>query len=126
MPATLYNHYLLIRVTDKKFEMERSFLKMITNKNYTVDLAKFSDKKLTFEIAKEMVFDEKASGIKSSGGKTLKKLPSSPAVMAGSLLKKISQYQQNQKQNFYLPIRMKFVIDENCHYKKYKLQLFLT
>ena len=30
---------------------------MITNKNYNVDLANLRDKKLMFEIAKEMCFD---------------------------------------------------------------------
>ena len=38
-----------------------------------------------FEIAKDMNFDEKSSGNKSTRDKALIKLPKSPALMAGSL-----------------------------------------
>ena len=42
---------------------------MMTNKNYKIDLAKLLDKKLMFEFAKEMLFDEKASGNESTWDK---------------------------------------------------------
>ena len=48
---------------------------MITNKNHNVDLANLSDKKLMYDFAKEMNFDLKAIGKKSTGDRTLTKSP---------------------------------------------------
>ena len=48
IPVTLYNNFLSFlsfRDTDKKFELERNFLKMITNKTYNIDLAILRNKK---------------------------------------------------------------------------------
>ena len=58
---TLYNNLLTFRDTNKQFELKGDLLKMITNKNYNVDLAKLSDKKLMYHFAKEMNFDVKAT-----------------------------------------------------------------
>ena len=49
---------------------------MITNKNYNVDLASLSDKKLRHQVAKEMHFDIRGPGNKSTRDRTLIKLPS--------------------------------------------------
>ena len=54
---------LTFRDTDKKFELQRDLLKMITNKNYSENLAIISDKEL-FDIAKEKFFDIRALGNK--------------------------------------------------------------
>ena len=69
--------------------MNGDLLKLITNENYKVNLANLLDKKLGLESAKEMNFDEKALGIKSTRDKTLINSLKSPAIMTGSL-KKIS------------------------------------
>ena len=64
---TLCNNLLTVRDTDKKFELDRQpTSQMITNKNQNVDLAKLPDKKLMLEFAKEMYFDQKALGNKST------------------------------------------------------------
>ena len=55
---------LVFRDTDKKFEIRGDFLKMMTNKNFNVDLAKLPDKKMMFDFAKELYVDEKAAGKK--------------------------------------------------------------
>ena len=55
---------------------------MITNKNYNVDLASLADKKLLYDFAKEMNYDVKAPGNKSTRERTLIKLLNSPAVMS--------------------------------------------
>ena len=47
---------LTIRDTGKLFEL-KDLLKMITNKNYKVGLAKLPEKKIRFDFAKEMYFD---------------------------------------------------------------------
>ena len=52
------------RDTYKGFELEGDLLKMITNKNYEVDLAISQYRKLLFDFAEEMYFDERASGDK--------------------------------------------------------------
>ena len=59
IPITLYNNLLTFRDTGKEFELKGDLLKMITNKNYNVDLASLADKKLMYDFAKEMHFDVK-------------------------------------------------------------------
>ena len=48
IPGTLYNNLLTFRDTNRRFELQKDFLKMITNKNYNVDLASLSDKQKRF------------------------------------------------------------------------------
>ena len=60
---------------------------MITNKNYNIGLASLADKKLMYDFAKEMNFDERRVGNKSTRDRTLIKLPNSPAIMASGVLK---------------------------------------
>ena len=72
---------LTFRDTSKEFELKGNLLKMITNKNYRVDLASLSDKKLMYNFAKEMNFDVKAQGKKSKWDRTLKKLLKSPGLI---------------------------------------------
>ena len=71
IPVTLYNNLLTFRDTDEKFELQRDLLKLITNKKYNVDIANLQDKKLMYDFAKEMYFDEKALCNKSTRDKSL-------------------------------------------------------
>ena len=57
---------LTFRDSDKQFELKGNLLEMIANKDYSVHLAKLSDKKLMCDFAKLMKFDLKAVGIKST------------------------------------------------------------
>ena len=59
-------------------------MEMITNKNYNVDLAKLLDQKLLNIFAKEMNFDLKAIGKKSTRDTTLIKLLNSPGLMVSA------------------------------------------
>ena len=81
IPIILYNNLLTFRDTGTKFELTEDLLKMITNKNYNVDLASLQDKKLMHDFAKEMNFDMKAQGNKSTRERTLIKLLKSPGLM---------------------------------------------
>ena len=81
IPITLYNNLLTFRDTGKEFELKGDLLKMITNNNYNVDHASLADKKLMYDFAKEMHFDKKAVGKKSTRDKTLIKLLKSPGLM---------------------------------------------
>ena len=64
IPNALYNNMVAFRDTGREFELKGDLLKMITKKNYNVDLAKLSDKKLLYDFAKEKNFDPKAIGKK--------------------------------------------------------------
>ena len=81
IPITLYNNLLTFRDTGKEFELKGDLLKMITNNNYNVDHASLADKKLMYDFAKEMHFDMKAVGKKSTRDKTHIKLLKSPGLM---------------------------------------------
>ena len=66
IPIILYGNILTLRDTGKEFELRGDLLKMITNKNYNVGLASLSDKKLMYAFAKEMHFDKRGQGRKST------------------------------------------------------------
>ena len=57
---------------------------MLTNKNYNVNHASLSDKKLMYEFAKEMYFDERRVGNKSTRDETLIELLNSPGLMVSA------------------------------------------
>ena len=57
---------------------------MITNKDYNVDHASLADKKLMYDFAKEMNFDLKALGKKSTRDKALIKLLKSPGLVVSA------------------------------------------
>ena len=82
LPITLHGYLLTLSNTGKVFELKGDLLKMITNKNYNVDLASLQPKKLMYDFAKEMNFDKKAPVRKPTRDSTLKKLPKSPAIKA--------------------------------------------
>ena len=85
IPIILYRNILTFRDTGKEFELTGDLLKMITSKNYNADLASLSDKKLMYDFAKEINFDLKAKGKKSTRDRILIKLLKSPAIMASGV-----------------------------------------
>ena len=84
IPITLYGNMLTFRDTNKQFELKRDLLKMITNTKYNVNLASLADKKLMYDFAKEMRFDMKAPGRKSTRDNTLITLLKSPGLMVSA------------------------------------------
>ena len=85
IPNTLYGNIKTFRDTGKESELKGDLLKMITINNYNVDLASLSDKSLMYDFAKEMNFDVRAPGRKSTRDLTLIKLLKSPAIMASGV-----------------------------------------
>ena len=75
---------LTFRDTNKQFELKGDLLEMITNSKYNVDLASLADKKSMHDFAKEMHFDTKAQGNKSTRDRTLIKLLKSPGLMVSA------------------------------------------
>ena len=84
IPITLYGNMLTFRDTNKQFELKGDLLEMITNSKFNVDLASLQDKKLMYDFAKEMHFDQKAVGKKSTRDRTLIKLLKSPGLMVSA------------------------------------------
>ena len=85
IPITLYGNMLTFRDTNKQFELKGDLLEMITNSKYNVNLASLADKKLMYDFAKEIHFDQNAPGRKSTRDNTLIKLLNSPKIMASGI-----------------------------------------
>ena len=84
IPFILHDNLLTFRDRNQQFELKIELLKKITNKNYNVDLANLSDKKLMYDFAKEMNFDVRGPGRKSIRDKTLMKLLKWPGLMVSA------------------------------------------
>ena len=84
IPITLYGNMLTFRDTNKQFELKGDLLEMITNSKFNVDLASLADKKLMYDFAKEMHFDPKASGNKSTRDRKIIKLLNSPGLIVSA------------------------------------------
>ena len=85
IPITLYGNMLPFRDTNKQFELKGDLLEKIFNSKYNADLASLQVKKLMYDFAKEMHFDTKAVGKKSTRDKTLIKLLKSPGLIVSAL-----------------------------------------
>ena len=84
IPITLYGNILTFRDTGKEFETTGDLLEKITNTRFNVDLASLQDKKLLYDFAKEMHFDMRAQGNKSTRDRKLIKLLNSPGLMVSA------------------------------------------
>ena len=84
IPLTLHKNLLAFRDTSKTFELRGDLLKILTNKNYNVDLASLSDKKLMYGSSKEMKFHLKSQGNNSTPDRTHIKLLKSPGLMCSA------------------------------------------
>ena len=84
IPITLCDNLLTFRDTGTIFELKGDLLKLIPNKNYIVDLANLSDKKLMYDFPKEMYFAVKAIGNKSTRDRTLIKIVKSLGIFVSA------------------------------------------
>ena len=85
IPIILLDNLLTFRDSGKEFELRGNLSKMITKKNYNVDLDTLADKKLMYDFAKEMNFDVRGQGRKSTRDRTLINLLKSTAIMASGI-----------------------------------------
>ena len=81
IPNTLLYNLLTFRDTGKVFELKGDLQKMTTNKNYNVDLANLADKMLMYDFPKQMNFDLKCLGGKSTRDSTFINLLKSPGLI---------------------------------------------
>ena len=115
-----------------KFELIEELLELLSNKNYIFELAKLSDKKVMFEFAKEMYFDEIVLGKKSTRDKPFIRWPKSPAILAYEnstkilpknpfelcdRLKLLLQKQRNGKNSNVINEKIVAIADELVEYK---------
>ena len=84
IPIPLHINLLTFRDTNKQFELKGDLLEMITISKFNVDLASLSDKKLMYDFANEMHFDERRVGNKSIRDRKLIKLLNSPGLMVSA------------------------------------------
>ena len=84
IPITLYGKILTFRDTNKQFELKGDLLETITDSKFNVDLASLSDKKSMYDYSKEMHFDARTQGNKSTRDRKLIKLLESPGLMVSA------------------------------------------
>ena len=62
---------LPFRDTLEKFELSGDLLEVITNKNYNVELSNLADKKIMYDFPREIYFEKKATGNKSTRDRSI-------------------------------------------------------
>ena len=112
----------LIFNDSKKIDLDADVLDMMTNYKLNAMIIKQSKHKtLLLDFLDEMRLDVKHTGNKSTRDNSLIELLKPPAIRAGSLKRSLPQ-----KQDFYLPILMNFLIDKTYYDKGNNLEIFLT
>ena len=76
---------MIIRDTDKKFELHEDLFKTIINKNCNIYQVNLADKTIMYEFAKEMYFVQRALGNKTTKEKALTRSLKSPVIMASGI-----------------------------------------
>ena len=84
IPITSHVNLLIFRDTGEVLELKEDLLKMITHKNYIVDLVSLAGKKLMYDFAKEIHFDVRSQGRKSTRDHTLINMLKSPGLMVSA------------------------------------------
>ena len=62
IPVSLYSNMITFRDSNKSFRLEGDLLKLITNYKFNADHFSPQDKKIIYELAKEMNYDTKSTG----------------------------------------------------------------
>ena len=75
--------------SNKSFRLEGDLLKVLTNYKFNADHSSPQDKKLIYEIAKEMNYDTKSTGRPSTRHTSIIKTLESPAIMASGISRTI-------------------------------------
>ena len=89
IPVTLFSNMIIFRDSNKSFKLEGDLLKLMTNHKFNADHSSPRDKKLIYELAKEMNYDTKSSGRPSTRHTSIIKILESPAVLASGFSKTI-------------------------------------
>ena len=85
IPVTLVSNMLIFRDSNKSFKLEGDLLETMTNYDFNVDHSNQQDRKLIYELAKEMNFNIRQKGNKSNRDKSIIRLLRSPRIMASGV-----------------------------------------
>ena len=89
IPVTLVSNMLVFTDSNKSFKLDGDLLETMTNYDFNVDHSNQQDRKLIYEFAKEMNFNNRQKGKKSDRDKSIVRLLRSPAIMASGVSKTI-------------------------------------
>ena len=78
IPVTLVSKMLIFRDSNKSFKLDGDLLETMINYDFNVDHSNQQDRKLIYELAKEMIFNIKQKGNKSERDKSIIRLLRSP------------------------------------------------
>ena len=85
VPVTLVSNILIFRDSNKSFRLEGDLLEAMTNYDFNVDHSNQQDRKLIYELAKEVNFNIRQKGNKSDRDKSIIRLLRSPRILASGL-----------------------------------------
>ena len=85
LPVTLVSNMLIFRDSNKSFKLDGDLLETITNYNFNVDHSNQQDRKLIYELAKEMNFNIRQKENKSNRNKSIIRLLRSPRIVASGV-----------------------------------------
>ena len=87
IPVTLVSNMLIFRDSNKSFKLDGHLLESMTNYDFNVDHSNQQDRKLIYELAKEMNFNIRQKGNKSDQDKSIIRLLRSPRIVASGVTK---------------------------------------
>ena len=85
IPVTLFGNMITFRHSNKSFKLEGDLLKLITIYKFNADHSSPQDKKLTYDIAKEMNYDTKSIGRPSVRHTSIINILNPPAILASGI-----------------------------------------
>ena len=85
VPVTLHSNNVTFGDTNKFFKLNEDLLETLTNSKFNLDHSNAQDRKLNYELGKQMKFDIKQKGRPSNRDKSLIKLLNSPAILASGI-----------------------------------------
>ena len=89
IPVILVSNMLIFRDSNKSFKLDGDLLETMTNYDFSVDHLNQHDRKLSYELAKEMNFNIREKGNKSDRDKSIIRLLRSPKIIASGVSKTI-------------------------------------
>ena len=89
IPVTIFGNMLTFEDSNKVFKLDGNLLESITSYDFNVDHSNQKDRKMIYEFAKEMNFNNRQIGNKSDRDKSIIRLLKSPAIMASGISKTI-------------------------------------
>ena len=85
VPVTLVSNMVIFRDSNKSFKLEGDLLETMTNYDFNVDHSNQQDRKLIYELAKEMNFNIRQKGNKSDRDKSIIRLLRSTRILASGV-----------------------------------------